>query len=582
VPFAQEDQAVIIAQSRGTMSKGWKLFLLGWALIFAGSFLAYRIQTSGGIRVEDVRFTGTGGTPMSALLYVPPGATRDHPAPSILAVHGYINSRETQDGFAIALARAGYVVLALDQTGHGYSGGTVGTNGFGGPDGLRYLRGLDVVDANNIGLEGHSMGGWTVLKAAEAMPDAYKAMVLEGSGTGVLGTRTGTPDFPRNVAVVFSRYDEFARLMWGVPRARDVGGSEKLKAMFGTTDTIAPGRLHGDIAAGTARQLYTPVTTHPGDHISRDAIGDAVEWFGKTLRGGMPGRGDSIWVWKEIGTLAAFIGFVSLLLGAFELYLRLPGFAWLALAQDPACERRGARWWIAVIAAALIPVITFYPFMGLGQMAMPPSRLFPQSITNQILIWMALNAAITLVLGRMLKGPKPRFNPRIRGALAIAMLTVATGYLSLLLADFLFKVDFRFWVVALKLFSPDQFRWYLFYLIPFTLCFAVMSRALTALAIRGDSAARQYGSALAMLAGGFLLFLIAQYAPLFLSGALLVPERALNAIISIQFLPLMAIVALILVFTARRTASPWPGAYICGLFVTWYIVAGTAVQFAGS
>jgi len=33
---------------------------------------------------------------------------------------------------------------------------------------------------------------------------------------------------------------------------------------------------------------------------------------------------------------------------------------------------------------------------------------------------------------------------------------------------------------------------------------------------------------------------------------------------------------------ARRTASPWPGAYICGLFVTWYIVAGTAVQFAGS
>ena len=88
------------------MSKGWKLFLLGWALIFAGSFLAHKIQTAGGVRVEDVRFTGTDGTPMSALLYIPPTATRDHPAPGILAVHGYINSRETQDGFAIALARA--------------------------------------------------------------------------------------------------------------------------------------------------------------------------------------------------------------------------------------------------------------------------------------------------------------------------------------------------------------------------------------------------------------------------------------------------------------------------------------------
>jgi hypothetical protein len=407
-------------------------------------------------------------------------------------------------------------------------------------------------------------------------------MVLEGSGTGVLGTRAGTPDFPRNVAVVFSRYDEFAKLMWGVPRARDVGGSEKLKALFGSTDVIAPGKLQGDIASGTARQLYTPVTTHPGDHISREAIGDAVEWFGKTLKGGTPGRGDSLWIWKEIGTLAAFIGFVLLLLGAFDLYLHLPIFAWLALTQDPAREGRDARWWIAIIAAALVPVITFYPFMGLGQLAMPPSRLFPQSITNQVLVWAALNAAITWVLMRMLKGPKPRVNPRSRGALAIAMLTVATGYLSLLVADFVFKVDFRFWVVALKLFSPDQFRWFLFYLIPFTACFAVMSHALNAMAIRGDSAARHYGSALAALAGGFLLFLIAQYAPLFLDGALLVPEQALNAIISIQFLPLMAIIAVILVFTARRSASPWPGAYVCGLFVTWYIVAGTAVQFAAS
>src|SRR5205814_3447700 len=127
----------------------------------AGGLTAHLTQTSGGIRTEDIRFKGAKGNTMSALLYIPPNATAQTPAPGILAVHGYINSRETQDGFAIEFARRGYVVLALDQTGHGYSDPPAFANGFGGPDALAHLRSLAIVDKNNIGLEGHSMGGWT-------------------------------------------------------------------------------------------------------------------------------------------------------------------------------------------------------------------------------------------------------------------------------------------------------------------------------------------------------------------------------------------------------------------------------------
>ena len=167
---------------------------------------------------------------MSALLYIPPNATPQIPAPGILAVHGYINSRETQDGFAIEFARRGYVVLALDQTGHGYSDPPAFANGFGGPDGLAYLRSLEFVDKNNIGLEGHSMGGWTVLAAATAAPNDYKSMVLEGSSTGKPFAADGTPNWPRNVALVFAQYEEFSTLMWGVDHARDVTQSPKLWA----------------------------------------------------------------------------------------------------------------------------------------------------------------------------------------------------------------------------------------------------------------------------------------------------------------------------------------------------------------
>ena len=122
----------------------WSLAIAGVVLIVAGGLLAHLTQTSGGIRIEDVRFKGAKGNTMSALLYIPPNATAQTPAPGILAVHGYINSRETQDGFAIEFARRGYVVLALDQTGHGYSDPPAFANGFGGPDGLAYLRSLDI------------------------------------------------------------------------------------------------------------------------------------------------------------------------------------------------------------------------------------------------------------------------------------------------------------------------------------------------------------------------------------------------------------------------------------------------------
>src|SRR5580704_13838125 len=214
------------------MHASQRLLTVGAGMILFGCLLAHFTQTSGGVRIRDVRFSGANGTPMSALLYIPKNATARTPAPGILAVHGYINSRETQSAFAIEYARRGYVVLAIDQTGHGYSGSFAFGNGFGGPDGLKYLRSLDFVDATNIGMEGHSMGGGSILAAARAYPDGYKAMVLEGSATGTLFSPPGDASFPRNVAVVYSQYDEFSTLMWGVPRAKDVTTSAKLKGLF--------------------------------------------------------------------------------------------------------------------------------------------------------------------------------------------------------------------------------------------------------------------------------------------------------------------------------------------------------------
>jgi hypothetical protein len=54
----------------------------------------------------------------------------------------------------------------------------------------------------------------------------------------------------------------------------------------------------------------------------------------------------------------------------------------------------------------------------------------------------------------------------------------------------------------------------------------------------------------------------------------------LSTIVAIQFVPLLAISAIIATFTWRRTGSSLPGALICGIFVTRYVAAGTATQAA--
>ncbi|MFC3080474.1 alpha/beta hydrolase family protein [Phenylobacterium terrae] len=557
---------------------GWGLAAVGALLIAAGVALAAFVQTAGGVRVEDVRFRGPDGTEFSALLYTPPNATPATPAPGVLAVHGYINTRETQSGFAIEFARRGYVVLALDQRGHGYSGGAATQKGFGGPEGLAYLRSLPIVDKANIGLEGHSMGGWTVLAAAAAQPDGYRSMVLEGSSVGPPFSQPGSPAWPRNVAVVFSTYDEFAPLMWGVADSRNVGASEKLQALFGSAEPVQPGRIYGDLASGAARALYAPVTTHPGDHISPEAIGYSLDWFARTLEGGTPRpASDQIWMWKEIGTGIALIGVFVLMAGAFQALLALPLFAGLRGAPEPARERRDGRWWALLLLGAFIPALTFYAAILTLPPPIPPSAVFPQSINNWLTAWALLNSAIALLLGLWLARRSAARPVPLGPALLLAAAVVGLAYLAAVLAG-LVHVDFRFWIVALKPMSGRQALAFLAYLVPFTVFVWIAFRGATALMLRGQGAAGQYATAVAALTLGFVVVTGVQYAVLFATGALPLPFEALNVIVALQFIVLLAALAMLCVFTWRRTGSHVPGALLCGLFVTWYIVAGTATH----
>lgn len=582
----------------------WLLLGLALLLVLVGGLIASAVQTVGGtVEVRDVRFMGSNGTMMSGLLYIPQGVTAENPAPGILAVHGYINSRETQDGFAIEFARRGYVVLALDQTGHGFSDPPAFANGFGGPDGLRYLRSLDIVDPDNIGMEGHSMGGWASLAAAATYPDDYKAIVLEGSSTGAPFAAEGTAEWPRNLGLVFSEWDEFSQLMWGVELPPQMVDTDKLKTLFGTEDTVEIGRLYGSIEDGTARQLYMPRGTHPNDHISTEAIGNAIEWMQMNLEGGndLP-PSDQIWYWKEIGTFIAFIGLVLFIFPAGGLLLESRFFGELREPVPVSQGVRGAGWWIAALLTIAIPAITFFWLQNQGTEWFPASAFWPQTITTGIMVWAVGNAIITLVLfliwhftanrdtaaatdsygvtwGRRLNWR------RIGKSLLLASWLMFLAYLLVAISDWAFKTDFRLWVLALKPMNRLHFQIFLAYLIPFTLFFLVASLAINGQLRRThpDGTPISLGRAMlinvALMILGIVILLLVQYIPL-MSGNPLPLGEPLLTIVAIQFVPLLAIVALILTYFFRKTGHIYVGAFVSAIFITWYIVAGQAIQFA--
>jgi len=584
-----------------------KLLLLGILLIGAGGALAWFIQTGGGsVQVRSVQVPASDGSFLHARLYLPSGVSAENPAPGIVAVHGYINSNETQSGFAIEFARRGYVVLSLDQPGHGYSDPPSGAGGWGGPAALAFLRTLDVVDLGNIGLEGHSMGGWAALSAAGAFPDGYRSIVLVGSGP-VFGSGA---EPPRNVSVVFTRYDEFAGLMWGVPAAHQAGEGQRMQDFFGTGQPVEEGRVYGSIAEGTARVLHQPPVTHPGAHLSRAAIGLSVDWFAETLDGGRPiASSNQVWYWKELGTLIALIGMVLLAFPIGAMLLARPTFAGLSSISAPARGATGPGWWLSAAVFLALPPLTLFPFKDFpGQWGISASALLPQAITTQVAAWAVMVGAISLVLflawhlllNRKRGGRREHYGLRwvhtevVAGTLPggdaepgwkltakaalLAVGVVSALYVTVVLSANLFGTDYRFWVFGVKPMSLLHLRIALGYLVPFTLFFLVLGVVLHGqLRREGWSFRREMVVNILLLTGGFAALLAYQYIALFSSGELALGEP-LWTVIAFQFLPLMTMVGLISTWFFRRTGTVFAGAFTSAMLVTWIVVASQAIH----
>ena len=580
----------------------WALLALAVALVLGGGVTAALTQSAGGtVDVRATQFVTGGGQRIAGTLYIPSTASAENPAPGVLAVHGYLNSHEMQLATAIELSRRGYVVLAIDQTGHGSSDNPSFSGGFGGPAALAYLRGLDIVDGDNIGLTGHSLGGSAIQAAASAFPDGYASMVLLDSATGFFSA-PGTPETPRNTLVVFTEWEEFAGSMWAAESSQKLTESAPLMEFFGTTEPVVVGETYGSIDDGTARKLVRPVTNHPGATHDLDATQQIVDWFAQTLDGGHEAPAQVWWV-KELGTFVAFLGGIIAIFAVGGLLMSTSYFGTIRQAVPASAGPKwGVPWFVSAALAAGIPALTFFWFNEWGAQWFPVGPVLGQQFSTGIAVWALLNGIIGLVIFAIVRALGRRREPAAaratkvelglaagdvsRGTLIgrsalVALISVGSAYLLLVLSEWLFQSDFRLYVLQLQVMSVERVGMFLVYLIPFTLFFLMLAFTMhngqrwsgRPATVRSEMLANAI-----VLPLGILVLEIINYVPLLVSGNLGVPNSQLLTIVAYPFLPVLFIVGLLSTYLFHKTGTIYAGAFASVLLVTWNIVGGAATQ----
>ncbi|MBQ1482760.1 MAG: hypothetical protein IIZ28_04225 [Erysipelotrichaceae bacterium] len=304
-------------------------------------FMANTVQTSENtVTVSEGKIATRAGK-LSYKLYKPNGVSETNKAPAVLLLHGYQNDHETCAAYSIELSRRGYVVLALDEYGHGSSKAGLFNRGYvdhkvtvnygndsvqdgtyvditgpgryklmmnfsnlsffddhyskdshgnaiidsscGGIDAYKYLSELPYVDNQKMALSGHSMGtwsSWSVAAAYAGTPIQPVATVLQCGELFRDSVYDPSIRF-NNVLLLQAKYDEFSYFRDYAPVVSDALLKTPLRCEFlGTSaDKAAWNTTYGNFADGTARRMELLYTNHRLTTHNAKGLSVALDWF---------------------------------------------------------------------------------------------------------------------------------------------------------------------------------------------------------------------------------------------------------------------------------------------------------------
>ena len=331
-----------------------------------------------------VEITALAVGPTPATVYRLPGAG---PAPVAVIAHGFAGSRQLMEGFALALARAGYIAVSYDLQGHGRNpvpmsgdvtriGGTtrVLMDELGRvSDAALALPGAD----GRLALVGHSMASDIVVRQAIADPRVGAVVAVSMFSEAVTATA------PRNLLVVAGAWEGML-------------AAEAERALRLSDPAAALGQTVGDPGAGTGRRaVLAPSVEHVGVLYSATTLRETRDWLNASF-----GR-------DEVGQVPMRGGWVALLMvSVVALGWPLAGLLRRFRAAAPQPSLPTGRFLLALLVPALATPLLLAPF---------DLRFLPVLVADYLAVHLGLYGLLILALSAAFGGIR-------RGGAAAALL----------------------------------------------------------------------------------------------------------------------------------------------------------------
>ena len=456
------------------------------ALMLLASIVVSAIQTNGGnVTMKELNIETDLGYSMSAYLFIPETATAETPAPAVVVSHGYLNNKEMTDANYVELARRGFVVLAIDQPGHGDSEIMAQSIANGVDQGVLAVSRMPFVDVDRIGVTGHSMGGGSCNRAVavdnERENPLISAVLIHCNDPTVKNSDGNYVNAygNRNVGVIAVQYDEFFH-KWvdesGIARqAPYYMGSPTAQAFlhFGVDPTGLDKRdaytYYSETVDGEEcfHVIYRPDVIHPWSHFSAKSETCVIDFFTKALNAPNPiDSSNQVWQWKEAFNFVGLVAIAIFICAFGTLMLFTPTFESLRAKEviQPAklADNKAKFWFWGSLAAGVL----FSCLIYINAVAFGNTKAVSQTEAMGLGVWSTLCGLFTIlsmVVFYQCYGKKHGMNLAELGvkmplkklglSILLGVIIAVMAYVCVFTADYFFYADFRIWTLAIKAFE---------------------------------------------------------------------------------------------------------------------------------